>query len=104
MVTPQKPFPIAKEMSTKSTMWGMPIIRSISQLITASTRFPPSAAAHPSTSAITDETVAASKPTSTLVDRPASVRESMSRPIQSVPKGCASEGARFFAVKSVTVA
>ena len=85
-------------------MWGMPIMRSISQLITASTRFPPSAAAHPSTSAITDETVAASKPTSTLVDRPASVRESMSRPIQSVPKGWASEGARFFAVKSVTVA
>ena len=25
-------------------MWGMPIMRSISQLITASTRFPPSAA------------------------------------------------------------
>ena len=104
MVTPQKPFPSANEMSTKSTMCGTPIIRSIIQLTTASTRLPPSAAAQPRINAITDDTVAASKPTSTLVERPASVRASMSRPIQSVPKGCSSEGARFFAVKSVTVA
>ena len=77
----------ANEMSTSNTMCGTPIIRSIIQLTTASTRLPPSAAAQPRINAITDDTPAASKPTSTLVDNPASVRASMSRPIQSVPNG-----------------
>ena len=104
MVTPQKPFPSANEMSTSNTMCGTPIIRSIIQLTTASTRLPPSAAAQPRINAITDDTPAASKPTSTLVDNPASVRASMSRPIQSVPNGCATPGAKLFAAKSVTVA
>ena len=87
-----------------STMCGMPIMRSMSHVTTASAFLPPSAATAPMTRAITDDTVAASNPTSTLVDRPAKVRSSMSRPIQSVPKGCASEGPRFFCAKSVAVA
>ena len=87
-----------------STMCGMPIMRSMSQVTTASAFLPPSAATAPSTSAMTEDAPAARRPTSTLVDRPASVRSSMSRPIQSVPKGCARLGARFFWAKSVAVA
>ena len=104
MVTPQNPLPSANDIRMSSTMCGMPIMRSMSQVTTASAFLPPSAATAPSTSAMTEDAPAARRPTSTLVDRPASVRSSMSRPIQSVPKGCSSEGARFFAVKSVTVA
>lgn len=76
--------------------------RSTSQLTAASTRLPPKAAAQPSTSAMTDEASAATKPTSTLVARPATVRASMSRPKASVPKGCCKHGAKLFAAKSVT--
>ena len=39
-----------------------------------------------------------------LRESPARVRESMSRPIQSVPKGWAGQGARFLREKSVTMA
>ncbi len=85
-------------------MWGTPIIRSISQLTTASTFGPPSAAAAPSTTAIAEETQAATNPKSTLVESPASVRASISRPIQSVPKGCSKLGANAFNEKSTEVA
>ena len=87
-----------------STIWGMPSMRSMSQVTAASAFFPPSAATAPMTSAMMDDTPAARRPTSTLVDSPASVRSSMSRPIQSVPKGWAKLGARFFIEKSVAVA
>ena len=50
-------------------------------------RFPPKAAAVPSTTAMTEETPAARSPTNTLVESPATVRTSISRPIQSVPNG-----------------
>ena len=79
-------------------------MRSMSQVTAASAFFPPSAATAPMTSAMMDDTPAARRPTSTLVDSPASVRSSMSRPIQSVPKGWAKLGARFFIEKSVAVA
>lgn len=48
---------------------------------------PQSAAAAPKITAITEDTHAATKPSTTLVERPESVRASMSRPIQSVPNG-----------------
>ena len=84
-----------------STMWGMPIMRSMSQLTAWSAQRGPSAAAAASASAMSEEATAAMRPTSTLVERPANVRRSMSRPIQSVPNGCESEGGRLLAAKSV---
>ena len=53
---------------------------------------------------MTEEQKAASRPISTLVDKPATVRQSMSRPMASVPKRCCREGARLFVVKSDTCA
>ena len=87
-----------------STMCGMLIMRSTSQVTTASAFLPPSAAAVPSTSAMADDTNAASRPIPMLVDRPETVRTSMSRPRRSVPKRCAGEGTWFFAARSVAVA
>ncbi len=83
-----------------NTIWGMPIIRSTSQLTAASAqraraprggqgkrnerRCRRGAQAHKHACGEAGE-----------------VRQSMSRPIQSVPKGCASDGPPFFAAKSV---
>lgn len=58
-----------------STMWGMPIMRSMSQLTAWSAQRGPSAAAAASASAMSEEATAAMRPTSTLVERPANVRQ-----------------------------
>ena len=99
--TPAMPLPSANEMSMSKMMWGSAQARSTSQVTAASTRRPPRAAAHPKTSARNAEASAARKPMPMLVDRPATVRTSMSRPSWSVPKGCAGDGGRFFMDRSV---
>ena len=80
------------------------MIRSMSHETTASAAGPPSAATAASASAMTDEAPAATRPTASDVARPASVRANMSRPIQSVPKRCAVEGAWFACAKSDALA
>ena len=102
--TPTKPFPKAREMSMTSKICGMPITRSMHQEMTASTLGPRVAAATPSSSAITALTTAVSAPMRILSDRPASVRASISRPIQSVPKIKSAHGIQFFRAKSVSSA
>ena len=81
----------------------MPITRSVSQERTVSTRRPRVAAAVPRARATTALTAAVNTPMRRLRERPARVLASMSRPIQSVPKGWAKQGARFRREKSVTV-
>ena len=62
------------------------------------------AAAVPRKSAITALTADASTPMRMLVESPASVRDSISRPIQSVPNRYLRHGGRFLREKSVPTA
>ena len=73
-------------------VWGTPMTRSMTQLMTASTHLAPVAAAMPTSTAITALMAEAARPTVILMDRPLRVRISRSRPRESVPKGWAQEG------------
>ena len=73
-------------------MCGTPITRSMTQLMTASSRFEPVAAAMPTSTAMTALMPDAASPTVMLTDSPLSVRKSRSRPSASVPNGCARLG------------
>ena len=103
-ITPQKPRPQARETRIMRRMWGIPSTRSMIQETRASTRGPQTAEAVPSSRAIPPLRTAVRAPTRMLSDSPATVRASMSRPIQSVPKGWARQGGRFFRVKSASSA
>ena len=102
--TPANPRPHAREISITSRIWGMPMTRSMHQDMTASAFLPNTTDAVPRSSATAALTAAVSTPIRILRDSPARVRASMSRPIQSVPKGCCKSGARFLLEKSVSAA
>ena len=102
--TPVNPRPNASEINITRRMWGIPITKSIHHESAASTLGPSRAAAIPMARAITALTAAVRTPIRMLRDRPVNVRASISRPIQSVPKGYCREGARFFCEKSVCIA
>ena len=78
---------MAKEIRTSSRMWGMPSTRSISPMMSPSANRPKVAAISPMAQAMAALTAAVSSPMRMLMDRPATVRTNMSRPIKSVPKG-----------------
>ena len=69
-----------------------------------SAAFPRQAAAVPIKQAMSALTAAVRSPIRMLSERPVMVLTNISRPIQSVPKGYAGHGARFFLEKSVTMA
>ena len=81
-------------------MWGIPITRSMTQLIKWSSQERPVAAATPTNRAITALTLEAIIPTEMLTESPFTVRTSISLPKRSVPKGCSREGFSAFFEKS----
>ena len=85
-------------------MCGSPIQASVSMPKAASVLFPPDAPKTPMIRAIRALTTDAAIPVTTDRERPLRVLESISLPSQSVPKMCSTDGARFFAPKSVTTA
>ena len=85
-------------------MCGIPITRSVTQEITTSAFFPSTAAAVPSSTAVTALTAAVRTPIRMLRDNPANVRINISLPIQSVPNGYLRHGARLILEKSVSSA
>ena len=103
-ITPQNPLPAAKEIKISSRICGIPMTRSMIIPTNPSAAFPRQAAAVPIKHAMTALTAAVKSPIRILRERPVMVLTNISRPIQSVPKGYAGHGARFFLEKSVTMA